>query len=217
MLGCGFRKVKHYWFVQWQGDSFRRVAVGFRTVSGRDEGWIEVTVGIGFRSLDTLLSKCRLDMELFNPDSPCAIATLTERLRGGPPYQTVQWRILPDVNANAVGPEVVNEVKEWALPFLDQHSSLEYTMAAWEAGQYYVTRFQRDVYLAAAYWLRGEEERAVKVIKEGIQYREQPLRERAARRGLPYEQERRYDPDIVRYEKLVNFFVSLQRPEVDSH
>jgi hypothetical protein len=200
MLACGFQKKDRHWFLNWRGDCMRRVAVGLRTVSGRDEGWIAVTVGVGFRSLDELLSRCpSIDHRYQDPDMPCAIATLTERLRGIP-QPTIQWRILPDVDPDLVGPEVVTEIREWALPFLDRYSSLEQAIAAWESGKYYGTRTERDEYLAAAHCVRGDPDRAIQVIKEGSQFCQQRLQERAR---PPWAEP--YDPDIERYEKLLHF------------
>ncbi len=170
VLGAGFDATNEKdGFQHWQGDCLWHLYCDFRMEKDRDEGWIELTVSIGFRSLDRFLQKYP-ELGRINPKQPCAMAAGTGRLRGGPPYQAVQWRILPDTDPDAIGPEVVEEIKNWALPYFERYGSLDKALTAWEAGIFFNTPFPAgDCYMAAAYWLKGDRDRALNHIRKRLE------------------------------------------------
>jgi hypothetical protein len=169
MLDTGFDETNEKdGFQHWEGDCLWHLYCAFRMEKNRDEGWIDVTVSVGFRSLDEFLQKCP-ELGGIDPKQPCAMATDTGGLRGGPPYQAVQWRILRDTNPDTIGPEVVEEIRNYALRYFQEFGSLEKCLDAWEHRIFYNTdAFHGDAYLAAAYWLKGEKDRALNHVRKRL-------------------------------------------------
>src|SRR6266852_5982755 len=168
-LELGFtRGKKAGWYVRWEGDCLWDLTCAFRMEKNRDEGWVFVSMCVGFRSLDEFLQRYP-ELGGINPNEPCAMGTDTSHLRGGPPYQSIQWRILPGSDADDIGPEVIHEIKNYALPYFDRFGSLDKCVAAWEAGIFYNAGVPHgDCHLAAAYWLRGDRERALNHIRKRL-------------------------------------------------
>jgi hypothetical protein len=207
-FGAGFQRPmkKHAVYYRWNSDCLHTLACGFRPEKGRDEGWVEVSACVGFRSLAEFLSQYP-EMGIgqsADPNEPCAMGGLTGRLRGGPPYQAVQWRTFPDSDPDEIGPEVVQEITNHAFPFYERYGTLDKALAAWETGVVYTSGFSNDCNISGAYWIKGNHERAVQYFGNRLEYW----------RG-------RYEKDhlrtdwftVERYESFLNFLMSLKTRE----
>ncbi len=172
LLNAGFQGVGKEWFFRWVGDAYWRFAFYLTRIPGLKLGTMVVAVGVGFKSLAEFMK----DFPLVKPDigKPCAMATDLGHLR--PPYQYHEWRLVPETDEDQVGREIADDIKAYGFDFFEKYGTLEKTVAAWEAGVYYNSAFK--FYLPAAYWMRGERERALAYVRENIAYYDAKYKEK---------------------------------------
>jgi hypothetical protein len=175
---AGFRKTRKDWFQRWEGDCLWRISCYLRQERGRDEGWFSITVCVGFRSLAEFLAPCPV-CPVTDIKSPCAMGTDLGHLR--PPYNLHEWRVLPSTDVTWLGGEAVRELRDYGLPFFEQYGSLDKALKAWEHGTVYNLGSRVHFYRAAAYWLRGERQRAVDLIEQRVQELDDDYRQHGRR------------------------------------
>jgi hypothetical protein len=172
LIKADFEMVDTEWFYRWVGDAYWRVACDLTRKPGLKLGTMGITVGVGFRSLAELLK----GFSLVKPDvnKPCAMATDLGHLR--PPYQYHEWIILPETDENKIGQEIAEAIKDYGLAFFEKYGTLEKAVTAWEAGIHFNSAFK--FYLPAVYWMRGERERALNIVRENIAYYDAKYKEK---------------------------------------
>ena len=172
----GFEKRGRYtMFYKDTNDTVYRVAVGFRKVAGLDEGWLLITVGVGFRSLAEFLAPCQVAL-VRDVKLPCAMATDLGHLH--PPYRFGERHLSADTRAEQVGKEVIAELEQYGKAFFESYGTLEKVLAAWEAGTWFNLGAHADFYMAAAYWLRGERARAIEFVRGRITHYDELYKEK---------------------------------------
>jgi hypothetical protein len=158
-------------FAKWREDCMMSLHCGFLDGKFRDEGWLYITVGIGFRRLDEFLAE--FDPDAYHALRPCSMGASTGKLRGGPPYQAIEWHLTPDVQDSdlpLLGDQIIAEIEEYAFPFLKRFDSLEACIKAWEAGEFFNTSYPHaDYNLAGAYWINGDSDRAVRHVADRLE------------------------------------------------
>jgi len=82
-----------------------------------------------------------------------------------PIHNLYEWRILPDTDETATGHEIVEAIELYGLRYFKDYGTLDKALAAWENGINYNLGSRSDYYIAAAYWLRGDRERAIEFIR----------------------------------------------------
>lgn len=174
----GFQRARPDFFIRWKGDCLQRVASLLTTNRATAEGKILVTVCVGYRSLEAFLHKCSFSTA-DRVQQPCAMATDLGHLHA--PYQYQEWRILPHTDPIVMGVEIGKELKEFGVPFLERFSTLDEALKAWEAGVRYNLGARAVFYVAAAYWLRGDRNRARQVVSEQIELHRRELHEQGTR------------------------------------
>lgn len=183
----GFKRGKKDWFFHWEGESLWRVATGFRKVPDRDEGWLSITVCVGFKDLASFLQDFSKE-DIKGVNEPCIMATDIGHLK--PPYSFFEYRLLPDINTAFLGSVVTNDIETFLLPYFTQYGDLEKALAAWENGITYNLGAGADLYIASAYWLRGDQKRAIEFIENKIAYYDGLYRERNRRSDVMARAER---------------------------
>jgi hypothetical protein len=165
LVRAGFKRASKDRFFLREGDALWRVVCGLRPEPGRDEGWLDVTVCIGFCSLAEFLCACPL-VRIRDPEKPCAMATNLGHLM--PIRNFYEWRLLPDTNEITIGREIVEAINTYGLHYFEKYGTLDKALAAWEKGVNYNLGSRVDYYVAAVYWLRGDRGRAIEFIHHRI-------------------------------------------------
>jgi hypothetical protein len=158
----GFKHSRKDAFFRIEGDTVWYVYIDFNRDVPRDQGRIDVIVGVGYHSLDRFLK---------------SFPGLAERIancRGKPttmgadlallhPRENREFWIYASSDPAEVANLILDELRTVGFDWLEKYGALDKTIAAWEDGR---SRLLTDtMYLAAAYWLRGEHERALKLIE----------------------------------------------------
>ncbi len=165
----GFLKTKGTWFIRWEAGCLWRVSAGFRKSRGRDEGWADVHVCVGFPALFSFLSSCPvINWDIHDPKRPCTMAANIRHLR--PSNRTPEWRLLPECDVGLVGMEMVNDIKTYGLAYFDEYGSLEKALHAWESGVWHNLGLSVYYFMAAAYCLRGQQAQAFALIESQIKH-----------------------------------------------
>lgn len=181
---AGFERAGSGQFRRVQDDSVHRIAATFRKVPRRDEGWLTVTVCVGFRSLAGFLKDFPV-VQVKSPRFPCTMATDLGHLQ--PPFKYKEWRLLPETDSLMVGADVAGNITAFGFPFFESFGDLRKAVAAWEKGTSYNLGESSDYYLAASYWLRGEIDKAMAFARDRIDYY----------RALRQEKERNEDRNLL--------------------
>ncbi len=137
----------------------------------RDQGRVDTGVGVGYTSLAMRFSRrVRYSLTPSNCSrgKPTAIAAAADLAFLHPRENREVW-IYASSDPAGVANTILDELRTVGLDWFEQFGSLEQTIAAWEAKK---CRHIRDtLYLAAAYWLRGDPDRAVALVeRERDQY-----------------------------------------------
>src|SRR5262245_52156638 len=102
-------------FKRWTGDCFSSVSCGLLMEQGHDVGRMQVSAGVGFKSLADFL--IRFPEAHVNPKEPSMMGGCSGIMHGGPPYKTVEWRVGPGADVPTVGRQVEKEIREFAVPY----------------------------------------------------------------------------------------------------
>ncbi len=160
LTAAGLKRTGRYWFYRREGDTYSRLSLGLQKSRITDEGWIDMHLCVGFYSLTRFVSGWSLLS--VDPKKPCAMPTtllgLDRSLRGK------QWHLMPSTSAQEIGQEILDAIREHGLPFFARYGTLEKITNAWESGIAFNLGRKVHCYLAAAYCLRGEPERALAYI-----------------------------------------------------
>lgn len=162
----GFKRFADDWFYRWTGDLLSRVSADFRRDGQEDRGVLDVSVGVGFKSLGNFLRPClALEGHGAVEKKPCMLASGLERLR--PMREPNCWWIDPETVAEELATELLGDIDSLALPYFEKFGTVERVVQEWE-------RIRRNeglltgegLYLAGAHWFFGDQERAMDVLKE---------------------------------------------------
>lgn len=82
------------------------------------------------------------------------------------------------------GLEIVEEIRRYALPFFEKYGTLDKCVIAWESEIVYNLGTSVDFYLPAAYWLRGERERALGYVRDKIKHYDRLCEEKGRRQDF---------------------------------
>jgi len=166
LLALGFKRSKFSIFYQWHGDCLWDIWCYYRDVRGADEGYLQTSVCVGFKSIHAFLSGCpEVPMDT-DTKRPCTMGADIGYLR--PPYNTDYVHLTPDVDGDKLGVFLLGDIRNNALPYFEKFGTLEKAVEAWEKGVCYNAIQARVYLLAAVYFLRGETARALEVTEEGI-------------------------------------------------
>ena len=158
----GFKHLRKDAFFRIEGNTVWFVIIDFVRDVPPDQGRIDVTVGVGYHSLDRFLksfpglaeriANCRGKPQTMQAD----VAQLH-------PRECREIWIFASSDPAEVANLILDEMRTVGFDWLEKYGALEKTIAAWEGER---SRHLFDtMYLAAAYWLRGEHERALKLIE----------------------------------------------------
>jgi hypothetical protein len=158
----GFKHSRKDEFFRIDGDTVWRVYIDFNRDVPRDQGRIDVVVGVGYHSLDRFLKTCPfvshpIAMRRGKPSHMGAYLAVLH------PRESREFWIFASSDPAEVANVILDELRTVGFDWLEKYGALDKTIAAWEDGR---SRHLFDtMYLAAAYWLRGEHDRALKLIE----------------------------------------------------
>jgi hypothetical protein len=154
-------------FILDRSDAIWRVTHSFRQ---RDFGGLmQVSVGVGFPTVNAFLAKAGvLNEQLVNIKDLSAMGTDLGHLK--PPYRYQEWNIDLLTDAETLGQELVDNLRNYALPFFENYGTLDKCVKAWEAGDFLNRGAGCEFFLAAAYWMQGDRHRAIDYITSRTKY-----------------------------------------------
>ena len=205
LLDRGFARLKKYynWFYRESGDCLQRVSESFRPVRGRDEGWLSMHVAVGFASLTQLLATCPAVGEEIKAYAGKPVFVCETVGKREPRMEYWEWGILPDEDPSQLGREIVESLERYGLPYFGEMDCLGKAITAWE-GMRAKGLLQSEVYfLAGAYWLSGDYDRAFALLESQYKQTKQDME----RTGLPVDKTI-HELDV----KSLQWFRSLKRP-----
>jgi hypothetical protein len=164
----GFKHSPRGVFVSRIGDALWRVAVDFVRDVPRDQGRIDVSLGVVYTSLANFLKNCPIlaDTIKMHGNNPLAVAADLAFLH---PRENREVWIFASSSPAEVANTILDEMRTAGFDWFEKNGSLDQTIAAWEAKS--SRRLWDTIFLSAAYWLRGDHDRAIKIVeKERDQY-----------------------------------------------
>lgn len=159
LVGLGFSARGKDVLCKWDEDCLWRIGNTTRKVRSVDHMTFAVFLCVGFRSLALFLEDFK-GLALVNPRMPCAMATDLGHLF--PPFRYHEWKVWPNSDASALASEILSKLEEPGLPYLERYGDLDRSIEAWEAGVTYNLGEAVDFYLPAAYWVKGDREKAMR-------------------------------------------------------
>ncbi len=166
LLALGFMRNKFSIFYKWNEDCLWRISCYYRDIRGADEGYLQTSVCVGFKSIHAFLSGCpEVPMDT-DVKRPCTMGANIGHLR--PPYNTDYVHLTPEVDGDKVGVFLLGDIRSNALPYFEKFGTLGKAVDAWEKGILYNSKGVGVYLLAAAYFLRGETAKALEVTEEAI-------------------------------------------------
>lgn len=187
LVAQGFKRSRLDTFYRIEGNCVWKIAFVLSSKSGGAHGNFTGSVCVGFPEL-ALFLKDFPQANIKETRRPCTMAAALNYLR--PPHNWPEWAITSTSNPQTLGFEFAKVLIDHGLPFFEEFGSLEKAVAAWEQGVTHNLTNRAEFYLAAAYWIQGNREKALRHTRSCIAHYEKTYQAQKSRSVLSAKKER---------------------------
>ncbi|MBS0266469.1 MAG: hypothetical protein JSS02_31345 [Planctomycetes bacterium] len=196
LKSLGFEYVRKNIFVRSDGDTIWQVATDFVRDTPRDQGRIDINLGIANQSLGQFLKSCPVMATVIKAyrSKPIVMAAMLSLLR---PREYREIWIYGNSDPAVVAKMILEDLEFVGIDWFERHGTIEKIMVTWQAKR---SRHLWDsFYLAAALWLRGDEKQAMKIVEDARDY------------YGPFEKKRAIFPDVDEAAQFYDWLIQQPR------
>ncbi len=168
LVQFGFKLYKKKTFRKKNQESMLELNVQLRKISGQNAGYVSVFPAIIYDEINSIAS----ELEGVEPRKgwPVAAANVGNLK---PEREFIEWPLTTTTDILALGEVIYCSIKDYALPFWEQFSTIEGLIDGYEKKDQRLTLTGNSFYwrMAAAYYLTGRHEEAINVLKKWEQGR----------------------------------------------
>jgi hypothetical protein len=164
---AGFKQKDDRTVIKWEKDCLKRISFDYTKEPFVEDASVSITVASGFKTLTDFLRKCP-GVYVGNPRQPAVMVTNIGELR--PPYRYDQWKLSPLSNSAEISNEIMSELLEFGLPFLEKYSSMDEVLEALQSGVRYNLGLNDVFYVAGILYLKGESKEALRVVEVSVEH-----------------------------------------------